>query len=145
MGMYVSWRLPINVRHSISSGYGGVVLYSFCYPIRAMFLLKSLPKICTMGFGNIVIYCIMFFSIIDIHHMSSSCDGMYKCSNIINHGCSDSLLIFVICRFGENYAQVRILMMFLGYVYCHFRNVTNPFLASVYCILYCKHLVNVCV
>ena len=32
----------MNVRHSISSVCGGVMLDSFCLPIRAMSLLKSL-------------------------------------------------------------------------------------------------------
>ena len=29
MGIYVSWRLFVNVRHSISSACGGVVTYPF--------------------------------------------------------------------------------------------------------------------
>ena len=36
----------MNVRHSISSVCGGVVVYPFCRPIRAISLLKSPHKIC---------------------------------------------------------------------------------------------------
>ena len=36
----------MNVRHSISSDCGGVVVYPFCRPIRAISLLKSPHRIC---------------------------------------------------------------------------------------------------
>ena len=41
MGIYVRLRLSVNVRHSISSTCGGVMVESFRRPIRAMSLLKS--------------------------------------------------------------------------------------------------------
>ena len=46
MGMYVSWRLSVNVRHSLSSSCGGVVVYPFCRPLRAISLLKSPHMMC---------------------------------------------------------------------------------------------------
>ena len=75
MGMYVSWRLFVNVRHSISSVCGGVVVCSFCLPIRAMSLLKSPHRMC-MWFGWFVACCVMFCCIIGIFLVSSSCDGI---------------------------------------------------------------------
>ncbi len=39
--MYVKLRLSVNVRHSISSACGGVMLESFCLPTRTISLLKS--------------------------------------------------------------------------------------------------------
>ena len=36
----------MNARHSVSSVCGGVVMYSFWRPIRAMSLLKSPHNIC---------------------------------------------------------------------------------------------------
>ena len=75
MGIYVSWRLFVNVCHSISSACGGVITYSFCLPIRAMSLLKS-PHRISVWFGWLVFCCVMFCCIIGISRMSSSCDGM---------------------------------------------------------------------
>ena len=65
----------MNVRHSISSTCGGVVLYSFWRPIRAMSLLKS-PHIICVWFGWLVVCCVMFCCIIGMSLISSSCDGM---------------------------------------------------------------------
>ena len=75
MGIYVSLRLFVNVRHSISSACGGVVMYPFCRPMRAISLLKSPHKMC-VWFGWFVVCCIIFCCIIGISLISSSCDGM---------------------------------------------------------------------
>lgn len=84
---------------SISSGCGGVVLCSFCRPIRAMSLLKSPHSMC-MWLGCIAVcYKCHICCIIGMHFMSLVCDGMYKC--IINHGCTGWLFIFITCRLGK--------------------------------------------
>ena len=75
MGMYVRWRLFTNVRHSMSSSCGGVVVYSFCLPIRATSLLKSPQRMC-VWFGWLVVCWVMFCWIIGINLRSSSCDGI---------------------------------------------------------------------
>ncbi len=49
----------MNARHSMSSVWGGVVLNSFCRPIRAMSLLKS-PHNMYVWFGCVVICCVIF-------------------------------------------------------------------------------------
>ena len=46
VGTYVSCRLFINARHSIFAACGGVVMYSFCLPIKAISLLKSPHTMC---------------------------------------------------------------------------------------------------
>ena len=50
--------------------------------------------------------------------MSSKCVGIYMC--IINHGCCRWLLIFIICRYGEMFVGVGILVILQGkaYFYC---------------------------
>ena len=75
MGMYISCKLFVNVCHSRSSVCGGVVMYSFWRPIRAMSLLKSPHRTC-MWFGWLVVCCVMFCCIVGISLISSSCDGM---------------------------------------------------------------------
>jgi hypothetical protein len=65
----------MNILHSMSSAYGGVVMYSFWRPIRAMSLLES-PHRTYVWFGWLAICCIMFCCIIGISLISSSCDGM---------------------------------------------------------------------
>ena len=81
VGTYVSCRLFVNVRHSMSSACGSVVLCSFCRPIRAISLLKSSQRMC-VWFECLVICCVIVCWINGMDRMSSSCDGMYMC--IIN-------------------------------------------------------------
>jgi hypothetical protein len=71
----VSWRLFVNARHSISSACGGVVMYLFCLPIKAMSMLKSPHRMC-MWLGWLVVCCVIFCYIIGISIVSSSCNGM---------------------------------------------------------------------
>ena len=59
MGMYVNWRLSVNLHHSMCFVCGGVVLYLFCRPIRAMSLLKYPHKMC-MWLGCVVVCCAIF-------------------------------------------------------------------------------------
>jgi hypothetical protein len=65
----------VNARHSIFSACGGVVMYSFCLPIRAMSLLKSPHSMC-MWLGWLLVCCVIFCCMIYISIVYSSCDGM---------------------------------------------------------------------
>ena len=142
VGMYVSWRLFINVFHSVFSVCGGVVMYSFCRPIKAMSLLKSPHTMC-MWFGWLVICCVILCCMIGMYLISSSCDGMYMC--IIDHGCSGWLFISIICRYGDSVAGVGIFVMLPRNAYVLCMSVRSPPLAGVYGILCCMHLVSACV
>ena len=73
----------MNVRHSISSVWGGVVLNSFCLPIRAISLLKSPHSMC-VWFGCELSWCVIFCWIVGMSCVSSICEGMYMW--IISHG-----------------------------------------------------------
>ena len=46
VGMYVSWSDSVNARHSMSSGCGGVMLWSLWRPIKAISMLKLPHTIC---------------------------------------------------------------------------------------------------
>ena len=142
MGMYVSWRLFINIFHSMSSACGGVVMYSFCRPIKAISLLKSPHTMC-MWFGRLVVCCVMLCCIVGICRISSSCDGIYMC--VIDHDCSGWLFISIICRYGDIVAGVGIFVILPGYAYVLCMNVKSPPLAGVYGLLCCIHLVSACV
>jgi hypothetical protein len=98
----VSCRLFINVRHSMSSACGDVVMYSYWGPIRAISLLKS-PHIMCMWFGWLVVCCVMFCCIIGINLISSPCDGMWMCiiNMVVEVGCLFLLFVsIVILRLG---------------------------------------------
>ena len=138
----MSCRLFVNVRHSMSSAWGGVMLCSFWRPIRAMSLLKSPHRMCAW-FECLLICCVMICWIIGMVLMSSSCDGMYIC--IISHGCSGWFLISIICRYGEISAGVGIFEMFPEYAYFLSMSVRSPPLIGVYGILCCMHHVSACV
>ena len=48
-------------------------------------------------------------------HVSSRCVGIYMC--MISQGVSGWLFIFIICRYGEMFAGVGILVIFPGNAY----------------------------
>ena len=50
-----------------------------------------------------------------IRHVSSKCVGIYMC--MISHGVSGWLFILIICRYGEIFAGVGILVTFPGNAY----------------------------
>ena len=132
----------MNVRHSMSSGCGGVVLWSLYRPIRAMSLLKS-PHKMWMWFGCAMVCCVISCFIIGICLRSSMCVGIYMC--IINYGVNGWFFIMVICKYGDISAGVGIFVMFPGYAYSLLMSVSSPPLVGVYCHLCCMHLVNACV
>jgi len=61
--------------------------------------------------------------------MSSRCVGIYKC--MINHGNNGWLFIFIICRYGEMFAGVGILVIFPGKAYLLCISVSRPPLPGV--------------
>ena len=61
--------------------------------------------------------------------MSSTCVGIYIC--IISHGISGWLFIFIICRYGEIFTGVGILVTFPGNEYFLWINVSRPPLPGV--------------
>lgn len=112
VGIYLSCNAYVNARHSISYGCGGVVLWSFCRPIKAISILKS-PHRMYVWFGYVVICCVIVCFIIWMYLVSSGCVGIYMFIN--SHGCKGWFFILIICRYGDMFAGVGILIMFPGY------------------------------
>ena len=75
--------------------------------------------------------------------VSSMCVGIYMC--MINHGRSGWLFIFIICKYGDMFAGVGILVTFPVNAYFLWMSVSRPPLPGVYGILCCMHLVRACV
>ena len=98
----------------MSSSCGGVLLWLFCLPMSAISRLKSPHKIC-MWLGCLVIWLEISVLRRGMRWVSSTCVGIYKC--IINHGRSGWLFIFIICKYGEIFAGVGILVIFPGDAY----------------------------
>ena len=93
----------------MSSSCGGVLLLLFCLPISAMSRLKSPHRMC-MWFGCVVIWLVIAVLRKGMRWVSSMCVGIYMC--MINHGRSGWLFIFIICKYGDMFAGVGILVTF---------------------------------
>ena len=86
---------------------------------------------------------VISFLMCGMRHVSSKCVGIYTC--IISQGISGWLFIFIICRYGEIFAGVGILVTFSGCAYLLWISVSRPPLHGVQGILCCVHLVSACV
>ena len=64
-----------------------------------------------------------------MRHMSSMCVGIYMC--MISQGISGWLFILIICRYGEIFTGVEILVIFPGNAYFLWISVCRPPLPEV--------------
>ena len=69
--------------------------------------------------------------------------GMYRF--IVNHDWSEWFFIWIICKYGDMFAEVGILVIIFGKAYLLLISINSPLLAGVYGILCCIHLVRACV
>ena len=128
VGMYSRLRDVVKYFHCRSSSWGGVLVLLVCLPRSAISLLKS-PHSMYMWFGCVVIWLVISVLRNGIRHVSSKCVGIYMYT--ISHGIEEWLFILIICKYGEMFVGVGILVTFPGNAYLLWISVSRPPLPGV--------------